>query len=323
MIVEEREPIRVGRDVTWVVDDWRLTRDAQISNDFGNFMDISHAGRIGDTVTVNGRRPDAFRVRAGERLRLRLINTANARIFGLVFEGHRPSVIAFDGQPVEPHSPDGGRVVLGPGMRVDLAIDMTGQPGQSFAVTDNFYRGFEYRLQDIVYSSDRPLREHALDAPIQLPANPLPEPDLKTAERHEVAFGGGMMGGMMGAMMGGRRVDMREMMQHGVAWAINGVAATDHRAEPLITLRRGRSYVLALHNDTAWHHPIHLHGHAFRVISRSGKPTPYREWQDTVLLSPRERAEIALVADNPGDWMLHCHILEHQAAGMMGVLRVA
>jgi FtsP/CotA-like multicopper oxidase with cupredoxin domain len=68
---------------------------------------------------------------------------------------------------------------------------------------------------------------------------------------------------------------------------------------------------------------MHLHGHAFRVIGRDGRPTRYREWQDTVLMAPRERVEIAFVADNPGDWMFHCHILEHQAAGMMGVIRVA
>jgi FtsP/CotA-like multicopper oxidase with cupredoxin domain len=39
-------------------------------------------------------------------------------------------------------------------------------------------------------------------------------------------------------------------------------------------------------------------------------------------MAPEERVEIAFVADNPGDWMFHCHILEHQAAGMMGIIRV-
>jgi FtsP/CotA-like multicopper oxidase with cupredoxin domain len=88
-------------------------------------------------------------------------------------------------------------------------------------------------------------------------------------------------------------------------------------------LRQGRSYVLSLVNDTAWFHPIHLHGHSFRVIARNGTATRFREWRDTVLLAPRERAEIAFVADNPGDWMLHCHVLEHQAGGMMTTVRVA
>jgi FtsP/CotA-like multicopper oxidase with cupredoxin domain len=57
--------------------------------------------------------------------------------------------------------------------------------------------------------------------------------------------------------------------------------------------------VLDLVNDTVWHHPIHLHGHAFRVLTRNGRATSRREWLDTVMLAPRERAEIAFVADNP------------------------
>ncbi len=92
--------------------------------------------------------------------------------------------------------------------------------------------------------------------------------------------------------------------------------------EPFLTIERGHSCLLAMVNDTAWHHPIHLHGHSFRVVSRDGRPTVHREWRDTVLMNPQEKVEIAFVADNPGDWMFHCHILEHQAGGMMGVIRV-
>jgi FtsP/CotA-like multicopper oxidase with cupredoxin domain len=53
-----------------------------------------------------------------------------------------------------------------------------------------------------------------------------------------------------------------------------------------------------MHNHTAWHHPMHLHGHTFRVIARDGRPTRYQEWQDTVLMAPHESVEIAFVADN-------------------------
>ena len=111
----------------------------------------------------------------------------------------------------------------------------------------------------------------------------------------------------------------------GAAWAINGKSMTDDGGAdmpPLITLKRGQSCVLALKNETAWWHPMHLHGLAFRVVARNGRPTPRREWQDTVLVRPWSSADIAFVADNPGNWMFHCHILEHQAAGMMATLRV-
>ena len=108
-------------------------------------------------------------------------------------------VIALDGQPVAPHEPAGGRVILGPAMRADLVIDMTRQAGRALhASSTPFYRGLEYRLLDLVYEDAPPVREHPLDAPMRLAANTMPEPDLAAAERKEIAFRGGMMGGMMG-----------------------------------------------------------------------------------------------------------------------------
>lgn len=312
-IVEEPEPIRVDRDLCWILDDWRLTPSAEISDDFGNRHDISHNGRVGNSVTINGRVPESFAVRRGERIRLRLVNAANARIFSLDFKDHKPIIIAIDGQPVSPHAPQHGRVLLAPAMRIDLVLDMQAENGSSNAVTDRFYRDREYRLIDLVYAAEG-LREHSPDWSMELASNPLAEPDLEHAIRHEILFNGGMMGGN-GSMM--------EMMRSGKVWSINGVAAEGHAMEPMLALKLGKTYLLAMNNDTAWHHPMHLHGHAFRVLSRNGQASRYREWQDTVLMAPRERVEIAFVADNPGDWMFHCHILEHMAAGMMGVIRVA
>ncbi len=330
LIIEEAEPPRVDREVTWVLDDWRLTQSAEISEDFGNRHDMSHGGRVGNTATINGRVPDEFAVRRGERVRLRLINAANARIFGLDFRGHAPRVIALDGQPVTPHEPPGGLVVLGPAMRADLILDMTGEPQSRVQVIDRFYQGLEYRLIDLAYDGTT-LRDTAPDWSMALPANPLPEPDPGVARRHDVVFNGGMMGGMVMREMGGSMGEgnssgmggMMGMMHGDGIWFINGKAAEGHVLDPMLTLERGESHVIAMTNATAWHHPIHLHGHSFRVISRNGAPTTHREWQDTVLMAPRERVEIAFVADNPGDWMFHCHILEHQAGGMMGVIRVA
>jgi len=312
LIIDERQPPAVDRDVTWVLGDWRLKRDASIAGGFGNRMEMAMAGRIGNTVTVNGRLPDTFQVRAGERLRLRLINAAPARLFGLTFKGHQPLVVALDGQPIEPHAPENDRVVLGPAMRADVIVDMTGKAGERFAVVDDFYGNRAYTLIDVAYTDESPLRERPLPPPELLPANTMPEPDLDHAERHQVRLEGGMMGGRgMGGMMSG------------MAWSINGVAAGGHNMSPMLTLTRDRSYILAINNETAWYHPVHLHGHSFRVISRNGSPTRYREWQDTVLIPPRESADIAFMADNPGDWMLHCHILDHQEGGLMAVVRVA
>ncbi|NUP90885.1 MAG: multicopper oxidase domain-containing protein, partial [Candidatus Sumerlaeia bacterium] len=85
LIVEEDAPPEVDRDVVWMLDDWRLTAEARIAGDFANLFDVSHAGRLGNRVTVNGKAGADFPVRRGERIRLRLVNAANARIFGLRF----------------------------------------------------------------------------------------------------------------------------------------------------------------------------------------------------------------------------------------------
>jgi FtsP/CotA-like multicopper oxidase with cupredoxin domain len=273
-------------------------------------------------VTINGRLPDAVAVRAGERVRLRLINAAAARIMALRFVGHEPLIIALDGQPVEPHAPEGGRVVLGPAMRTDVVIDMTGRRGQRYAVMDDFYPDLAYRLVDLSYADEPPIRTQPSEAIVRLPPNPVPEPDLASAERYPIVLGGGMPGMMGGGGMMGNGGGMMGMMS-GAVWTMNGSAGNGDGMAPMLTLARGRSCVLELRNETAWWHPMHLHGHSFRVLARNAQPTRFREWRDTVLIPPRETAEIAFVAGDPGDWMIHCHVLDHQESGMMGVIRVA
>ena len=329
LIVEEREPITgIDRDLLWFIEDWRLDDDGQIVGGFGNRMEAGMSGRVGNTVTLNGRVRDRVSVTAGERVRLRIVNAALARIVALKFDGHEPVVVAYDGQPSDPHPLEGGRLVLGPAMRADLILDMTAAPGQSYRVVDDFYKDLAYKLVDLAYDAGQPIRDRRSDAPPKLPANPLPEPDPVAPERHEIALQGGMMGsmGMMssGGMMGGGM--MRGMMGGGPNWAMNGMSMTgdgQSNMRPLLTIQRGKSCVLALRNETAWWHPMHLHGHSFRVISRNGQPNARREWRDTVLVPPHESLEIAVVADSPGDWMFHCHVTDHQETGMMAIIRIS
>jgi FtsP/CotA-like multicopper oxidase with cupredoxin domain len=327
-IVEEREAPEADRDVTWVLDDWRLTRAAGVSDDFLSPFDTTHAGRLGNTVTVNGAIAERFELRAGERVRLRLVNVANARTFGLQFAGHRPWIVAYDGHPVEPHQPARGTVVIGASQRVDLLLDAVGAPGSSHVVRDVYYPRQAYRLLDLAYRDEEALRSEARAAPRALPPNPLPEPVLEGAAAHEVRITGGAMSANLPQPSFAERAarELRRMLgshEPDPAWALNGVAITgEHTHAPILTVKRGATVVIDFRNETMWPHPMHLHGHAFRVVERNGRPNPLREWRDTVLLERRESARIAFVADNPGDWMLHCHVLEHQAAGMMATFRV-
>jgi FtsP/CotA-like multicopper oxidase with cupredoxin domain len=90
---------------------------------------------------------------------------------------------------------------------------------------------------------------------------------------------------------------------------------------PLADLKLGRSYVLRLRNESPNNHPIHLHGQVFRPL-RSNKRKLPSNWTDTVLLEKSETIDIGLVADNPGDWAFHCHVIEHQKSGLAGFVRV-
>jgi len=321
LIVEEPEPYPVDREVVWALDDWRLTGEAAIVDDFGHPRHASHGGRIGNTVTINGRLPEELHLAPGERVRLRILNTATARIFALSFGAVTPTVIALDGQPVTPHVPADGRVVLGPAMRADVVLDAPRTPGTSVTVVDEGNPRQRYRVTALTVR-DAPAKPPR--GPVaSLPPNDLPEPDLARAERHTLRLTGGAMGGMQGARLNGRWMQPRELMQAGMFWALNDRAGGELDAPPLLRLGRGRSHLVELVNETAWPHPMHLHGHHFRVLSRDGRSEPHRPWRDTVLVNPRERVEIALVADNPGRWLVHCHILDHQASGMVGVAEVS
>lgn len=190
LIIEEPDPPQVDRDLLWTIQDWRLEADAQIAPGFRNYMEEAMAGRIGNTVTINGQVPDSIPVRAGERVRLRLINATIARIMALRFEGHRPVIVGLGGQPCEPHEPADGRILLGPAQRADVMLDMQGAPGRAYRVIDDYYGSQSYTLVRLTYDPGPPLRRNPLDAPLRLPSNPVPRPDLATAVTHEVRLAG-------------------------------------------------------------------------------------------------------------------------------------
>lgn len=320
LVVEEREPYAVERDVTLVIDDWLLDDDGRIDEEsFGSAMDWSHGGRIGNQLTVNGRTVPMLPVRAGERIRFRVINTANARIMGIGFGALPATLVALDGHPVAPRPVDELEVVA-PAQRADIVVDMTGAPdteGEVLVYTEDG----QIPGARLSYGSDAPVRETFGAVPALPDGMRHAALDLDNAVRAELLMEGGAMGMMRSAMMGGQMMGLREMMGKRRFWAFNGVAGDLDL--PLARVERGRTAVLTIRNDTTWPHAMHLHGHHFQVLTRNGTPDPNRDWRDTELMDAREDIEIAFVADNPGKWLLHCHMLEHQAGGMITWLEVA
>lgn len=303
LIVEEDEPPEVDQDLLVIADDWLLDNAGQIhEQSLGALHDRAHAGRLGNTLTLNARPVGRFPVVSGERVRLRLASACNARILQLRFEDLKPVVIALDGQPVTPYPLEHEVVELAPAQRVDLLIDMTGAPGAENAITEVS----QQRLVagSFVYHADK-TREPRKN-PVNLPDNGLAVP--AGSKRHvDLVMTGGAMGRLEAATFDGRELDIRTLArEHGMVWAFNGVAGMTET--PLFTARLGESVALRMVNDTRWPHAMHIHGHHFR---EAGGP-----WRDTVLVEAAETRTVEFVADNPGKWMIHCHMLEHQAGGM-------
>jgi FtsP/CotA-like multicopper oxidase with cupredoxin domain len=306
LIVEESDPVDVDRDITLVLDDWRLDENGGLAGDFGNLHDNAHAGRMGNFITVNGKFEETLSARSGERLRLRLINSANARIFDIGWQGLTGWLAALDGMPLDrPERSE--RVTLAPAQRADVIVDVPadGEAAALFMIQN----GEGYILADVtVGPGTRAMR----DTPPRLAPNPVPVLDaVPEGEVTTLLMEGGAMGGMQGARLNGERLEMRELASRGMVWALNGVAGLAET--PLFSARRNDPHVIEFVNRTAFGHGMHLHGHHFREILGDGGLGP---WRDTLLVGRNETRRIALVADNPGKWLLHCHMLGHQAAGM-------
>jgi FtsP/CotA-like multicopper oxidase with cupredoxin domain len=123
-------------------------------------------------------------------------------------------------------------------------------------------------------------------------------------------------------MPGARRPERGEGFHGAPVWAIAGKAADGHGGAPLFSVSRGRTVVVTVPNRTAFAHAMHIHGHHFRLLDNlddGWKPF----WLDTLVVPALETARIAFVADNPGKWMIHCHMAEHQETGMAAWFEVA
>jgi len=201
-------------------------------------------------------------------------------------------------------------------------LDMTGEPGQRYSVLDAYYPQSPAQLTSLAYALETGPQKALGEEYPGLPRNSIPEPDLGDPLLQRIELAGGDLGQLGNAQFGDQRLEMTRLYLLGKMWAINEIVSTGYADPPLFSVRRGRTVVLDFRNHSAWPHPMHLHGHHFKVLEHSRDREVTGKWLDTVLLGPEESARVAFVADNPGDWLFHCHILGHARAGMMAVIRV-
>lgn len=313
LIVDEVAPPDVDHDISVVLDDWRLNEAGAITEDFDQMHDWTHAGRIGNFVKAT-MRPQVVKLRRNDRLRLRLVNVAVDRIMQIGLHGMVGAIVALDGMPLEvPEHTD--HLVLGPAQRADFIVDVTAEVGeQAILAIHEQDEAFVLSHFDVVSGGTTVAR-----GPVQpLPANPLLP--LTTAEAAKVAplrMEGGAMGGLKQGIWKGQVLSIRELVAQGQVWTFNGQAGVSET--PLIEAPAGEIVEVELQNDTAFPHAMHLHGHHFQERLADGRLGPLR---DTILMDRAESRSIVFRADNPGDWLLHCHMLSHQKAGMKTWIKV-
>ncbi|MDX2156182.1 MAG: multicopper oxidase family protein [Hyphomicrobiaceae bacterium] len=310
LIVEEAKAPGFDADVPMSLRDWRLGDDGQFLKLY-NPRQTARAGTHGTVRTVDWRRQPIYDVPAGGLVRVRLVVVDVTRVYKLAVDGAPAIIIALDGNPLPAPVPL-ETFAVAPGQRMDIVVRMPDDEGQQIAILDHSSAPTVplARLRSVGASRRRDLRDVAA-----LPPNPFPELDLSAAIPLSLEF----------------QATAEQLPKSRICgdlgysfWAINRKVWTGSSADPgapMAELKLGRTYLLNLYNRTPHPHPIHLHGMSFKLLKSDRRTLP-EVWTDTALIVPDEHVQVALVADNPGDWLLHCHIIEHQETGMTGFIRV-
>jgi len=315
LIVEEKDDPGFDSDIVLNLRDFRLGDDGQFT-DLYTARGAARGGTLGTVMTANWAQDPTHDAPTGGLVRLRVLATDTARIYKLFLPDTKGKIIAMDGHPVAvplPWPTAGDPLILSPGQRVDFAIEMPSDEGQEISLMTDV-PGAPRRLARLRAIGGQENRSMADLKP--LAPNHLSEPDLAGAEVVEFVFGWSPSG---------------DLPNNGLCgtlgytfWSINRTPWPGDASGvgPLATLKQGESYILRLRNESPNAHPIHLHGLAFKPI-RSNKRELAANWSDTALLLKGETLDVALVADNLGDWAFHCHVIEHQKTGLAGYIRVA
>jgi len=254
---------------------------------------------------VNGKpaeEPEEFEVRKGDRVRFRLINPSASTIYRVALEGHRMTVTHTDGQPVEPVEADVIRIGMGERYDVLVNADNHGvwQLGAQAEGTDDIARAilrYEGSSGEAPPPSRKPPElggQMLLYSMLQAKPEANAPPEEELDEVVPVSLEGD---------------------EERYVWTINGEVFSEADE---IAIGRDRHVRFEFENKTMMPHPMHLHGHFFRVDNGTDRG-PIK---DTVLVEPMQRLNIDWVSNNPGGWAFHCHNIYHQEAGMMRVVRV-
>ena len=311
LIVSDNDQLDEKNDILVLADDWLLNENLQMDvSSLGNLHDWSHAGRYGNRLTINGVFKPNIEVFSSGQARLRFLNTANARVLKFMLNDDIYfRVIATDGSPCNPFKTN--KIVLGPGQRIDILVDETSKLKHLKEVSTG---------NELVAATFEPKNQSV--SFLDFNKKPYyPFPSLNNAKVINIHMQGGAMGNLKSAIFNGERREFRDLaLNETKLWAFNeNVGDYNYK---IANLKLGEIVILRCWNDTRWPHTMHLHGHHFWVNSKEFENLEIDLLRDTYLMQPGEKADLIFIANNPGKWLFHCHMLEHHASGMIGYLTV-
>lgn len=297
LVVRGPHEPRLDGERVLLLDDLKLDRRGRLAR-FGGPIQRA-GGRQGGARLVNGMVEPELKMAAGQVQRWRLVNASSARYVRLSIGGRQFKILGSDGGLL-PAPVDATDVLLTPGDRADLAVGPF-QEGETLAVESLGYNrgaGKPRTERFATLQVGAPVPSLAAIPAVLRTIEPLTSRDATPTRTI--------------------RLGTRLSLRHGVDWLVDGEA--HHHDDPVSV---GELQVWEVVNETRMDHPFHLHGFSFQVLQENGRPTPALSWEDTVNVPARGSIRIAwLPDDRPGRWMYHCHILEHHAAGMMGLFEV-
>ena len=319
LIVEGDEIVPPDAEYVLMMKDWRVSPEGTFLP-FSSDEGAAKAGTAGTIRSINGVTKPVIKVPSSANVRIRFYNVDPVRISDIGFEGGKAAILAVDGSGLKPLPLESWR--MGPAMRLDILL-RTAPAGGTVRLMD-FFSKVPVVLAE--FKSEGPAKRRGKFVATPLKATPYKKINVREAERIPFEFSATATGAGVAAISSNSSIQIGSLcLANRTFWAINKQAwpGMDHRnlGPPLAVLKSGQSYILELKNLTPHAHPIHIHGHTFEVLNSNLRHLPeFRA--DTVLLLPKERIEVGIVGGEPGKWMFHCHILEHQEAGMMGYIDV-
>jgi len=336
-------PHRYGvDDIPVVVQDRRIAPDGNMSNQLRNMQDIT--GLRGQYILVNGSLTPTLESLA-QVIRLRLLNGSNARIYNFGFaDNHTFYQIASDGGLLE-NPVSLNRLRLAPGERAEILVDLRAKSGQylrlqSFSAditpttmeSNQMRAPLDMQTFDILTIRVGQSGNNGLSIPTQLTnIQALRRQDAVKTRSFVLNMGMGGSGGMGNSngmqsgnngLLGNNNTETFNNLHNRGMFTINNKVMDRNRIDE--TIRLGNTEIWEVSNKSKMAHPFHVHDIQFLILDRNNQLPSLGEagWKDTVLVLPNETVRIITRFDDFADantpYMYHCHILEHEDAGMMG-----